>query len=82
MNLKIKLKTFEISKIVEYVDVGNTNLNYVHKKRMTILHCDIFTFLIRRTFNLCRFSLTSFLTSGASECEIFPLTNTPENYHY
>ena len=28
MNLKIELKTFEISKIVEYVDVGNTNLNY------------------------------------------------------
>lgn len=28
MNLKIELKTFEISKIVEYVDVGNIDLNY------------------------------------------------------
>lgn len=28
MNLKIELKTFEISKTVVYVDVGNTDLNY------------------------------------------------------
>ena len=59
--------------LIEYVDLGDTELHYATLEKTENIATHILAFLICSIINPFKFSLANFATSSASESQIFTL---------
>ena len=59
--------------LIGYVDFGDANWNYATLQKSTDIATHILVFLLRSVVNRFKFSLASFVTTGATSSQMFPL---------
>ena len=59
--------------LIGYVDFGDANLDYATLQKSTDIATHILVFLLRSVVNRFKFSLASFVTTGATSSQMFPL---------
>ena len=59
--------------LVGFVDLGDTELNYVTLQILDALTTHVLVFLLRSFVNPFKFSLANFATTGATSYQMYPL---------